>query len=68
MLSDRKIVHVLDDLAMGGVTRALKNFEHPELAAMGEHKTIDIRQGRVRAAGPDDIAIIHFTANWKKLG
>ena len=68
MLANRKIVHVLDDLAMGGVTRALKNFEHPELAAMGEHKTIDIRQGRVRASGPDDIAIIHFTANWKKLG
>ena len=62
-----RIVHVLDDLAMGGVTRALKNFEHPGLAGLGRHETVDIRKANVRATGGDDIAVIHFTANWRKL-
>mgnify|MGYP000418650681 CR=1 FL=1 len=67
-MSTVKITHVLDDLAMGGVTRALKNFEHPSLAALGAHEHVDIRETRVRASGPKDIAVVHFTANWKKLG
>ena len=67
-MSNVKITHVLDDLAMGGVTRALKNFEHPSLAELGTHEHVDIRETRVRASGPKDIAVIHFTANWKKLG
>ncbi|MEL6859432.1 MAG: glycosyltransferase [Pseudomonadota bacterium] len=64
----RNIVHILDDLAMGGVTRALNNFDTPELADIGHHKTVDIRTARVRAETPNDVAVIHFTANWKKLG
>lgn len=67
-MSTVKITHVLDDLAMGGVTRALKNFEHPSLAELGAHEHVDIRETRVRASGPKDIAVVHFTANWKKLG
>jgi len=67
MTQDRRIVHVLDDLAMGGVTRALKNFETAELAALGRHETVDIRSQTVKATSRDDIAIVHFTANWKKL-
>ncbi|NET91677.1 MAG: glycosyl transferase, partial [Kamptonema sp. SIO1D9] len=61
------IFHVLDDLAMGGVTRALRNFEHPNLVKVGTHITTDIRTERVRAKSPQDIAVVHFTANWKKL-
>ena len=67
MLTNNRIVHVLDDLAMGGVTRALKNFEHPLLANLGTHETVDIRNETVRASSPSDIAVLHFTANWKKL-
>lgn len=67
MSNTRQVVHVLDDLAMGGVTRALRNFEHPDLAGLGQHRTVDIRDQSVRAESPDDVAIIHFTANWKKL-
>jgi len=67
MLEKPNFIHVLDDLAMGGVTRALKNFEHPSLTALGRHEHVDIRKQRVRATGPNDIAIVHFTANWKKL-
>ena len=68
MTDAKHIMHVLDDLSMGGVTRALKNFEHPELAEFGAHNIVDIRQSRVRATSPGDIAIVHFTANWKKMG
>lgn len=67
MANSRRIIHILDDLAMGGVTRALKNFEHPELAEHGAHDVVDIRQSRVRATSSEDVAVIHFTANWKKM-
>lgn len=67
MTDEKRIVHILDDLAMGGVTRALKNFEHPKLSELGAHAIVDVRQSRVRAKSPGDIAIVHFTANWKKL-
>lgn len=67
MLQEKRFVHILDDLAMGGVTRALKNFEHPTLSNIAPHSSIDIRKDRVRAQSPNDVAIVHFTANWKKL-
>jgi glycosyltransferase involved in cell wall biosynthesis len=67
MPQDRRIVHVLDDLAMGGVTRALKNFQAADLAGLGKHETVDIRSQTVKATSRDDIAIVHFTANWKKF-
>ncbi|MEL7033622.1 MAG: glycosyltransferase family 4 protein [Pseudomonadota bacterium] len=68
MTAKIKFTHILDDLAMGGVTRALKNFEHSSLTSLGEHTHADIRAQQVRASGPNDVAIVHFTANWKKLG
>lgn len=67
MPNNRRIVHILDDLAMGGVTRALNNFDHPMLSALGQHETVDVRKAPVRAKTPNDIAIVHFTANWRKL-
>lgn len=68
MRTPNRIIHILDDFAMGGVTRALKNFEHPDLAKIAAHGVVDIRDGAVRATTPQDVAVIHFTANWKKLG
>ena len=41
-MKQRKILHLLDDVAMGGVTRALKNFEDPALQACGTHETLDV--------------------------
>ena len=66
-MTEQRFVHILDDLAMGGVMRALKNFEHPSLTAIGVHDCVDIRKGPVRARSKNDVAVIHFTANWKKL-
>lgn len=68
MTAKTRFIHILDDFTMGGVTRALKNFNHASLAKLGQHEYVDIRNQRVRASGPDDVAIVHFTANWKKLG
>ena len=67
MMTPVHFIHVLDDLDMGGVTRALKNFEHPSLTAIGAHECVDIRDGPVRAKTQRDVAVVHFTANWKKL-
>lgn len=66
-MPNRRFVHMLDDTAMGGVTRALDNFSDPRLQAYGVHETADIRAGLPQASGPDDVAVIHFTANWRKL-
>ncbi|MEM9669060.1 MAG: glycosyltransferase family 4 protein [Pseudomonadota bacterium] len=66
-MSRRRFVHILDDMELGGVTRALRNFQHPILQEFGYHETVDIRTGAVRASKPSDIAIIHFTSNWWKL-
>ncbi|MEL6475294.1 MAG: glycosyltransferase family 4 protein [Pseudomonadota bacterium] len=68
MRHERTIVHILDDFAMGGVTRALKNFEDPRLAQLGQHVATDMRDGCPKASSANDIAIVHFTANWLKLG
>lgn len=66
-MKQRKILHLLDDVAMGGVTRALKNFEHPALQACGTHETLDITKNDAKAQSPHDIAVVHYTANWAKL-
>ena len=65
--SDRRIVHLLDDMALGGVTRALGNFEHPELRRLGRHDVVDLQDSGMGAIGRHDVAIIHFTSNWRKL-
>lgn len=67
MSKTRRIVHILDDLAMGGVTRALRNFTDPRLADVGEHVTVDLNAGFPRAQSRNDIAILHFTLSWRKL-
>lgn len=67
MAHSRHIVHFLDDLSMGGVTRALKNFEHTQLAELGRHHVVDIASDWQKARTRDDIAIVHFTVSWRKI-
>lgn len=67
MSSHTRFVHLLDDLAMGGVTRALNNFKHPEIESLGTHETVDITRSMPHASSRNDVAIVHFTASWKKL-
>ncbi|MAN74731.1 MAG: glycosyl transferase [Henriciella sp.] len=66
-MTDRQIFHLLDDMAVGGVTRALSNFEDPLLQQLGLHRYCDIREEIPRARSMSDIAIVHFTMSWAKL-
>lgn len=59
--------HIIDDHALGGVTRALKNFKHPEITAIGEQTIADLKSGGWKTTSSNGVAIIHFTANWRKL-
>ena len=60
--------HILDDRALGGVTRALDNFWHPDIAAIGEQHIVDLQSRLWTVLSDESIGIIHFTASWKKLG
>ena len=59
--------HIIDDRALGGVTRALKNFEHPEIKVVGEQTIADLQSGDWKTTSSNGVGIIHFTANWQKL-
>ena len=62
-----RVTHILDDHSMGGVTRALKNFQHPTILATGEQVSADLGTILKRADHQTGTAILHFTASWKKL-
>ncbi|MEO1027778.1 MAG: glycosyltransferase family 4 protein [Pseudomonadota bacterium] len=66
-MSTNHFIHLLDDLAMGGVTRALENFKHPALTTLGNHEVFDINRALPRNKLSGATVIIHFTANWRKL-
>lgn len=62
-----RTTHLLDDPALGGVTRTIDTIR-ANLGAAYEH-TLDIvdtrRSTTPRLAG--DVLVVHFTANWAKL-
>ena len=63
-----RIAHLVDDCAMGGVMVALRNFQDPRLAAVANSRTIEVNPRHVRAPKlDDDLIVIHFTVNWRKL-
>ncbi len=59
--------HILDDLALGGVVKALENFSHPKLTALCDHEIIDLASRPWADGDWSDTAILHFTLNWRKL-
>lgn len=64
-----RIVNLMDDLALGGVTRALAVFDHPVVAAIAQARTLAVKPGGMVAPRIDaDIAVIHFTMNWRRIG
>ena len=63
-----RVAHLLDDFAMGGVTRALTLFEEPALAASAHSKVVPVNSGagiapRVEA----DLIVDHMALSWKRL-
>ena len=63
-----KIVHLLNDFALGGVTRGLAIFECPTLRAQASHSTLAIDPDRLRPPTLDaDIIVMHFPPSWRRL-
>ena len=63
-----KIVHLLDDLSLGGVTKNLELFQHP---ALNRHYTFSVEE-----VHPDwsiapkfdvSVIVVHFSVSWKTL-
>ncbi|MEP3420951.1 MAG: glycosyltransferase family 4 protein [Erythrobacter sp.] len=63
-----KVAHLLDDFAMGGVTRALNLFEQPSLAAKGESRVMPVDPGARLAPSIDaDLIVDHMALSWRRI-
>ena len=62
------IVHLLDDFAMGGVTRALSLFEDPRMTRLSRSVTLPMgRKMREAPALDADLIVIHVPPSWERL-
>jgi|GWRWMinimDraft_5_1066013.scaffolds.fasta_scaffold00140_6 glycosyltransferase involved in cell wall biosynthesis len=63
-----RIVNLLDDFSMGGVTNALRIFDAPELREIGDFETIAFDPGAWIAPHLDaDIIITHSPPSWLRI-
>ncbi|SPJ32452.1 glycosyltransferase family 4 protein [Kushneria phyllosphaerae] len=63
-----KVVHLLDDLSLGGVTQALAIFEQAALAEVIESSVCQVNPEGCRVPEIDaDIIITHFSPRWRAL-
>jgi glycosyltransferase involved in cell wall biosynthesis len=63
-----RIVNLLDDFALGGVTNGLRIFESPELRDLGNFQTIAFDGDAWIAPRLDaDIIITHSPPNWRRI-
>ena len=63
-----KVAHLLDDFAMGGVTRALTLFEEPALAARACSKVVPVSSdARLASCIQADLIVDHMALSWKRL-
>ena len=63
-----RVVHLLDDFAMGGVTRALSLFEDERI--LGQAASRVVRMGRGISPAPHldcDLIVIHVPPCWSRL-
>ncbi len=62
------VAHLLDDFAMGGVTRALTLFEHHRLAERGCSKIVPIKPDqRFAPSLKADLIVDHMALSWRRL-
>ena len=63
-----RIVHLLDDFAMGGVTRALSLFEDPRMTRVSRSATVAMKRKMRGAPVFDaDLIVIHVPPCWSRL-
>jgi glycosyltransferase involved in cell wall biosynthesis len=67
-MSKIKVVNLLDDFTLGGVSRGLAIFESAAVRAIAECRTQPINSDAMVAPALDaDIIITHFPASWRRL-
>ncbi len=63
-----RLLHLLDDFAFGGVSRALTLFDRPEITALAQSRTEAVASDALVARAYDaDIIVLHFPPNWRRL-
>jgi glycosyltransferase involved in cell wall biosynthesis len=63
-----KIVNLLDDFNLGGVTKGLSIFDEPEIRAVASVSTMAVQPDRMSAETFDaDLILTHFPPNWRRL-
>ena len=62
------VVHLLDDFAFGGVTRALTLFEHPELTKHARSRTVAIGKDPLAERFDAELLVTHVPPCWSRLG
>lgn len=63
-----RIAHLLDDFAMGGVTRALSLFDDPRMAHMARSSVVSMPEKGCYAPTLDaDLIVIHAPPSWGRL-
>lgn len=68
MINLPKIVHLLDDLSLGGVTRSLELFQHPALKRHYDFATEEVQPDWSIAPKIDAaVIVVHFSVSWKTL-
>lgn len=62
------VAHLLDDFAMGGVTRALTLFDQPALASCGYSQVVPIDpSARLAPSLQADLIVDHMALSWRRL-
>ncbi|MDH4746631.1 glycosyltransferase [Sphingomonas sp. CBMAI 2297] len=63
-----RIVHLLDDFALGGVTKSFRIFEHPMLAEDIRSDVVEVAPRRQLAPSlAADVILTHFPPSWAAL-
>ena len=64
-----RIVHLLDDFAMGGVSQAISIYQTPELREIADSRVLDVNPDSLLAPklGDADVIVTHFPPRWKCL-
>lgn len=63
-----RVAHLLDDFAMGGVTRALTLFDEPALTRISKSKVFPVSLDAILAPRTDaELIIDHMAPSWKRL-
>ena len=61
------VTHVLDDTALGGVTRFLDALEHELGASVQQSRVAVAPRTTLPPTVSDDVIVVHFTMSWAKL-